>query len=499
MSRELLGVGQIFAGRYRIERFLAEGGFGAVYVAEQLATEARVAVKVLWPHVLQAKDAVEKFEQEARIAGRVNSEHIVRVVDAGFDEATQMPFLVMELLIGEDLGRLVETHGPLPPDLVVEYLRQTASALDRAHGYKDRDGVARPIVHRDLKPENLFVARRDNGETVIKVLDFGIAKVLGATSNVSQEVKGTPLYMAFEQAGVGAITPRTDVWALGLIAFFLLTGQSYWRAAHNAEASLTQLFGEVLSLPLDPPSQRLAALGLPCSLPPAFDTWFFGCVNRDPNLRFASAGAAIAALAEVYGIVPVGSRSSPSFAGVPASGYGPPSNPTPVVAAVTASQTGREERTLLSARPVGAATETALAVSGSLTAPPAKKSALVPVLAVVGLLVVGGAAAGGVALSRASASGASSAPASAASELVPPQPTPSAAAPVQVAPSAAGPAPTETVAEAPAAKPGAAATPAAKPSATAKPVEPTPSAAPPPTSKPPSTKPAKDPSLYGER
>lgn len=494
MSRELLGAGQIFAGRYKIERFLAEGGFGAVYVAEQLATEARVAVKVLWPHVLQAKDAVEKFEQEARIAGRVNSEHIVRVVDAGFDDTTQMPFLVMELLIGEDLGRTVENHGALAPDQVVEYLRQTASALDRAHGYKDREGIPRPIIHRDLKPENLFVARRDNGDTVIKVLDFGIAKVLGATSNVSQEVKGTPLYMAFEQAGVGTISPRTDVWALGLIAFFLLTGQSYWRTAHMPEGSLTQLFGEVLSLPIVPPSQRLTELGRTPSLPAGFDSWFVGCVNRDPNQRFASAGEAIAALAEVFGIVPVGSRSAPSFAGA----YGPASNPTPVVSAVTGNTSEREVGTLLSVQPM-AGTATALTVSGSVGTPGLKKSPLVPIVAVVGSLLVLGAVGAGIALSR---SGASASASGVSSEVVPavtpPLPTASTAA-IEVAPTAP---PAETGAkpvEAQPTKPNAPVASTAKTAGSSKPPEPTPSAAPTPTTKPTSTKPVKDPSLYGER
>ena len=494
MSRELLVAGQLFAGRYRIERFLAEGGFGAVYVAEQLATEARVAVKVLWPHVLQAKDAVEKFEQEARIAGRVNSEHIVRVVDAGYDEATEMPFMVMELLIGEDLGHTVERQGALAPDLVVEYLRQTASALDRAHGYKDRDGALRPIIHRDLKPENLFVARRDNGETVIKVLDFGIAKVLGATSNVSQEVKGTPLYMAFEQAGVGTISPRTDVWALGLIAFYILTGQSYWRTANTAEGSLTQLFGEVLSLPIVPPSQRLTELGRPANLPAAFDPWFLGCVNRDPDQRFASAGAAIAALGEVFGIVAVGSRSAPSLTGLPALGDGRASFATPVAAAVT-HPSGSDVGTLLSARPL-AGTVTALAVSGNVATPSTKRSGLIPSLAVLGGLVVL-AVIVVVVFARANA-GTPAAGADTAVVLAstPPPPSDSAGA-VEVTPATP---PLDSAVKTPdvaSAKPAVAVAETAKAAPPSKPSAPTPSAAPTASTKP--TTPLKDPSLYGER
>lgn len=294
----LLESGQLFAKRYRVERFLAEGGYGAVYIAEQLATDARVAIKVLWPNLL-GSSAVAQFQQEARIAGRVQSEHIVRVIDAGFDEESGMPFLAMELLSGCTLEEAVEKHGPMPSDRVVTYLSQVASALDKAHGYVERDGSPCPIVHRDLKPDNLFLGQRDDGSPLVKILDFGIAKVLSSSGNMSQEVKGTPLYMAYEQAAGGAVTPRTDVWALGLIAFYLLTGTSYWRTTRSAEGSLTQLFAEVLQLPLDPPSVRVAEISAGAVLPPGFDEWFLGCVQRDPRQRFESAGSAIAALAAI--------------------------------------------------------------------------------------------------------------------------------------------------------------------------------------------------------
>jgi serine/threonine-protein kinase len=299
---ELLKPGQVFAGRYRIEKFLAKGGFGAVYVAEQTETELRVAVKVLWPHVIHSADAVEKFKLEARIAGRVDSEHIVKVFDAGFDESSKMPFLVMELLQGADLESLVRTSGPVAPDKLVAYFRQIASALDKAHGYVDRNGARRPIVHRDLKPQNLFLNYRETGEPVIKVLDFGIAKVLSESTEISQEVRGTPLYMAFEQASAGAITPQTDVWSLGLIAFFLLTGRCYWKAGQSSDSSITQLYGEILSLPLDPPSSRAPALGAVYAPTPEFDAWFARCVERDAARRFRTAGEAAAALAAAFNV-----------------------------------------------------------------------------------------------------------------------------------------------------------------------------------------------------
>ena len=299
---EPLQIGQTFAERYRVEKFLAKGGFGAVYVAEQIETELRVALKVLWPHVLHSTDAVEKFRLEARVAGRVNSEHIVKVFDAGFDTASSMPFLVMELLHGAELDKVVETQGPLPRARLVSYFRQIAAGLDKAHGYVTREGVKTPIVHRDLKPENLFLAERDSGEPMIKILDFGIAKVLTESTSVSQEVKGTPLYMAFEQVAAGKITPQTDIWPLGLIAFYLLTGKAYWKSANHGEATITQLFGEVLSLPIEQASVRARELGIAQEIPPAFDAWFARCVEREPSRRFSSAGDCAQALADALGV-----------------------------------------------------------------------------------------------------------------------------------------------------------------------------------------------------
>ena len=272
---------------------------GAVFVAEQEATEMRVALKVLWPHVLSSQSAVERFQTEAKVAARVNSEHIVRVFDAGYDEETRLPFMVMELLSGESLEELVRRSGPRSLEETVLYIGQTALALDKSHRYVDRDGVQRPIVHRDLKPENLFLTQRENGDPIIKVLDFGIAKVLRSNTDVSQDVKGTPLYMAVEQATGELVTPQTDIWALGLVAYYVLTGQSYWKSAAQTSGSLSALMAEVLSMPLDPPTQRARETGIEPTFPVAFDAWFRGCVNRHPLERFASAGEAADALSRV--------------------------------------------------------------------------------------------------------------------------------------------------------------------------------------------------------
>ncbi|HEU4534140.1 MAG TPA: serine/threonine-protein kinase, partial [Polyangiaceae bacterium] len=291
----MLSAGEVFAGRYRILEHLAQGGMGIIYAAEHLATEEQVALKVLWPQVLGSRAAVESFQLEAKLANRVGSEHVVRVLDAGLDERTGMPFLAMELLRGATLRALVTKQGALSAPQTIVIARQAAKALDKAHGYVGRDGRVSPIVHRDLKPENVFVALRE-GAAMVKVLDFGIAKVMSETTELSQEVRGTPLFMAYEQFTKGPITPRIDVWALGLIVFYLLTGRKYWLASAQGAAGFAPLLSEILTQPFAPPSERAPALGFTASLPAAFDEWFLQCVNRRPEARFASAGAAAAAL-----------------------------------------------------------------------------------------------------------------------------------------------------------------------------------------------------------
>jgi eukaryotic-like serine/threonine-protein kinase len=292
----LLQDGTLIAGRYEIHAPLASGGNGLVFVATDLTTEKRVAVKVLGMHLLHERAAREKLRLEAIVAGRVESEHIVQVSDAGIDVATGTPFLVMELLKGLDLQHHVEQQGPLEFSLALEYLRQVASGLDKAHGWKDRDGRAAPIVHRDLKPENLFLTYREDGSPLVKILDFGLAKVLSVSATLSSEVRGTPLYMAPEQLLQAPVTPATDIWAIGLVAFFLLTGKCYWLSAQNDRAVLPAVIKEVTDGIIRPASVRARDLGVSVSLPEAFDAWFEQCVNLDPARRFVLASTAVKAL-----------------------------------------------------------------------------------------------------------------------------------------------------------------------------------------------------------
>src|SRR3954470_22441898 len=274
--RRTFAPGTLVGERYRIISPLARGGFGMVYVAEQLATARRVALKLLTGHLYAM--SVDRLLDEARMASRVNSEHIVQVYDAGIDPESSLVFVAMELLSGATLADVVRTRGPLSAGETAEYLRQVALGLDKVHGVVTADGRPAPIVHRDLKPVNLFVSRREDGTAWLKILDFGAAKMLSEDGHVSSILRGTPEYMAYEQAAGGAVTPATDIWALGLIAFYLLTGRAYWRGAQS-ESGRAQVCGEVLTLPLVPASERARELGSDAVLGPDFDDWFFRCVN----------------------------------------------------------------------------------------------------------------------------------------------------------------------------------------------------------------------------
>jgi serine/threonine-protein kinase len=278
--------GRVVAGRYRVEEKIGLGGMGAVYRVRHVNTDEALALKLLHAHVLRDASAVERFRKEARAPARITSEHVTRVTDA--DTAPELgdaPFVVMELLRGRDLEKIIGERGPLPSAEVVEYLRQAARALDKAH--------AIGMVHRDLKPENLFLTHRDDGSPCIKLLDFGIARLADEEGQKPMQTQagyifGTPNYMAPEQAlgEVERIGPATDIWALGLVAFKLLVGREFFTAP-----VATQLYAMILSDPIPTPT----AMG--CTQGPAFDAWFAQCVSREIDKRFASASAAISALA----------------------------------------------------------------------------------------------------------------------------------------------------------------------------------------------------------
>jgi eukaryotic-like serine/threonine-protein kinase len=355
----------LLGGRYRPIRLLKRGGVGAVYEVEHAHTGQHFALKVLRDRAFAEAPAIERFRREARVSARIKSDHVVRVIDA--DVAAELggaPYLVMELLVGEDLGR---TCGDTPqvPDRVIGWLRQVTKALDKAH--------ALGIVHRDLKPENLFLASREDGTSIVKILDFGIAKATleGGASTTSGEILGTPLFMAPEQAELdaGQVTPRADLFALGLIAHKLLTGRHYWQCRF-----FVQLVREICLQPMALPSERGSTHGR------AFDAWFARACHRDPAQRFESASAQVDALAAALrdahstdGVVRVSSHPITSWSGGPLRRRG--LRPALVIAMLAAASVG----TLVVLRP--ATLRSAATEKGALA--PATVPGIAPALPVV--------------------------------------------------------------------------------------------------------------------
>jgi eukaryotic-like serine/threonine-protein kinase len=282
-----VGLPAVIGGKYRPRDVLGAGATGTVYSVEHTVTGELLALKVMRAHVGASPDAIARFKREARAAAKIRSQHVVRIFDA--DVAAELggaPYLVMDLLEGIDLEQL-SGEQPVEPAAVVEWLRQIAPPLDKAH----RIG----IVHRDLKPENLFLTRLDDGSPLIKILDFGIAKIAADSPSTTQsgQIFGTPLYMAPEQAlgDPTRVGPAADLYALGLIAYKLLTGAHY-----RTQTSLSVLLREIQNVTLRSPSESGHPFG------PQFDEWFLRACQPDPAQRFATAGEQIEALALALGV-----------------------------------------------------------------------------------------------------------------------------------------------------------------------------------------------------
>jgi len=282
--------GSLFAGDFRIIRQLSSGGMGTVYLAEQASTGKERALKVMHPQLIADAPLRERFEREARIVSLIESDHVVQVIGAGVDAASASPWLAMELLEGEELEAFMARQGKISPAELFEIFRQLCHALGAAHSVG--------VVHRDLKPENIFVTVALDVEmsTRVKVLDFGIAKVL-ADAGHSTATLGTPLWMAPEQTDPRAnIRASADVWSLGLLAFWMLTGKMFWACVHHPMVSMQAMMRELLFEPIPKASVRAAELGCADDLPPGFDEWFELCVCREPEERLADAHAALAGL-----------------------------------------------------------------------------------------------------------------------------------------------------------------------------------------------------------
>lgn len=264
--------GQVLAGKYRIDRVLGAGGMGVVVAATHLQLEQRVAIKLVRREALANPEVVARFEREARLAVRLRSEHVARVIDVGRlpDGA---PYIVMEYLEGQDLAAVLAQRGALPVTLASDYVIQACEAIAEAH--------ALGIVHRDLKPANLFLAATAHGQHTVKVLDFGISKsAIGAELDVTktQAVMGSPGYMSPEQMrSTKHVDGRSDVWALGVILYELVAGHPPFAAE-----TFTALCVKIAVDP-HPPLLRAAA-----ALPAGFAELVDRALQKDPALRTPS-------------------------------------------------------------------------------------------------------------------------------------------------------------------------------------------------------------------
>lgn len=308
MSPITLSPGTIFATRYRVERWIATGGMGAVYEVTHLETDRRRALKVMHPHLIQSDDMRDRFRREAKVAAQIQSAFIVDVFDAGIDESTKIPFLVMELLQGEELSKRLERAGRFDPEESVGYLWQTALALDKTHRAH--------IVHRDLKPENLFLHEQEDGPPRIKILDFGIAKLIADASTDGNATRslGTPLYMAPEQFhSNSSVSPASDIYALGMMAYTMLVGKSYWYEEKSSHDNMFAVIAHLMYGPKEPASERALRQGV--ELPISFDEWFTQATAKKPGERFLSATAAIRGLASALELPEPGSSGVGSTTG----------------------------------------------------------------------------------------------------------------------------------------------------------------------------------------
>lgn len=279
-------IGEVLAEKYRVERVLGVGGMGVVVEATHLDLQKRVALKFMLKGTGDpGGEAVARFMREGRAAAGLHSEHVARVLDVGRLD-TGEPYMVMEFLEGRDLSDLIRGDGPQPVDRAVSYVLQACEAIAEAH--------ARGIVHRDLKPSNLFLTQRADGVALVKVLDFGISKVARAQGDHAAEasmtntraILGSPSYMSPEQVRSSKnVDARTDIWALGIILYELLSAKPPFDAD-----SLPGLIAAIISDRPVPVSSRRS------DLPPGLATAIMRCLDKDPDKRFESVAAFARAL-----------------------------------------------------------------------------------------------------------------------------------------------------------------------------------------------------------
>ncbi|HZX95294.1 MAG TPA: serine/threonine-protein kinase [Myxococcales bacterium] len=264
-------VGQVVAGRFKLEELIGQGGMGKVYRARHLALDRLVCLKMLKPALLEDPTVVGRFEREAKAASRLNHANSIQVLDFGRNESDGGLFIAMEYVQGKDLRVVLRDEWPVPEERLCNIMAQVLAALGEAHAHN--------VIHRDLKPENIMVEQRRDQTDFVKVLDFGIAKILdsdlpGLTR--SDVVCGTPQYMAPEQATGTQLDARCDLYAVGVILYQMVTGH----LPFDGQNSMDVLTRHVNERPM-PPRRRAPA----ASISGAMEALILHALEKNPAAR----------------------------------------------------------------------------------------------------------------------------------------------------------------------------------------------------------------------
>ncbi len=368
-------VGSVIAGKYRVERLLGFGGMGCVIAARHLTLNKDVAIKFLLPELAMKADASVRFLREARAATSMTSENVVRVTDAG-TLPDGRPYMVMELLAGSDLGQQIDTRGAFPIAEAVQLVMQACAAIAEAHSLG--------IVHRDLKPANLFLTHRSDGTPLVKVLDFGISKAIGGSGAELEltntgDVFGSPKYMSPEQVrDTKSVDLRTDIWALGVVLYELLSGGPLPFDASTGHAMLAKIVADA------PAPLRAHRPDVPGALEAAINK----CLEKNPANRFASVAAFASAIA------PFGDPATAPLLEKYIVSSSSPARKTPTLGSVGYDELpalgSGESTTLAYVPPVdAAAAPTGSPWAGAVSKPPRRSALPLLLLGGVGLLVIG--------------------------------------------------------------------------------------------------------------
>ena len=302
-------LGKIVDGRYRVIELIGRGGMGVVYKVEHLRMGKIAAMKVLHRDLADDPEVGQRFEREAAAVSRLDHPNTVQVFDFGTTQGAL--YLIMEYVRGADLARVIDRDGPMPFARAAPLLTQILGALAEAHEHG--------IVHRDLKPDNVLITRSTGGRDFAKVLDFGLAKMIGpgVQPDVSEraQIVGTPYFMAPEQIRGDEVDARTDVYSLGALMYRLLTGTHPYQAKTAIGVLTKHLTSE-----LEPPSQRAPGAGIQGPI----DAIVRQAMAKDPGERFQNAAAMAAAIEHAYAEL-VG--DSARMAAARPSGSGPAARP----------------------------------------------------------------------------------------------------------------------------------------------------------------------------